>query len=239
VARRSPGANPNEVLEFQSLLASVLDMLVVGLLIADGNLQVRWLNRAANDLLVAGAPIEVGADGRLSAKNQVGQNILRDAMVATLGPCESPDRPIRSYGYPRPVTDDSGTSGSFFCTRLPSIEPLSLMLMAPHPSSPSLAVDTLARLYRLTRAEADIATSMLAGSTLDEIAEHRHISWHTARTHFKNVLAKARVSGRSGLTRAVLSGPAALARLIRAEPALREDPPCGGRENRRVDPAAG
>jgi DNA-binding CsgD family transcriptional regulator len=78
----------------------------------------------------------------------------------------------------------------------------------------------VARLLRITPAEARLALAVANGSTLDEAALEFGISPHTARTQVKQAMAKTGSRRQSDLVRLVVSGCAALARESGAEPTV-------------------
>lgn len=72
-------------------------------------------------------------------------------------------------------------------------KPLALVLItAPHlPGNASpLTEQTLGAALNLTPAEARVALGLADGRTVKELAAQQEISWHTTRTHIKNILRK-------------------------------------------------
>jgi DNA-binding CsgD family transcriptional regulator len=67
--------------------------------------------------------------------------------------------------------------------------PLALVLLRD-PEHPALTQQGLQDLFGLTRTEALIASDLVAGRALDEIARRRRIGVATARSHLKRILAK-------------------------------------------------
>lgn len=198
------------------VIASVLDLLVIGVVVVDAELRVRWLNRIARDVLLPTRGMWIGENARLTTADSVLGDKLARAVTRAVDGCEhrlSPKSPCgcAACSVPDQIVD------SLFVTRLPSSDPTALILLTAPATSQSRAPAILASLYKLTRAEAGIAIDVLAGATISEIASRRRITWHTTRTHVKHVFAKAGVSGRTGFLRAFLSGPAGLARLIRTD----------------------
>jgi DNA-binding CsgD family transcriptional regulator len=66
----------------------------------------------------------------------------------------------------------------------------------------------LRRLHGLTPSEAAVATLLVEGRRMEDLAELLGISLLTARTHVKRVLAKVDVHSQAELIRVLLSGPA-------------------------------
>ena len=76
--------------------------------------------------------------------------------------------------------------------------------------------DLLASLYGLTDAEAELATLLSAGHSLEAAAEIRGVTLHTARSQVRNVFGKTGVNRQSELVRLLLNNVTALL-LTRAE----------------------
>lgn len=69
----------------------------------------------------------------------------------------------------------------------------------------SLDEAMLSQLFSFTPAEASLAASIAAGSSLEEIAAERRISIHTVRTHLKRVFTKTGTSRQGELVRLLVS----------------------------------
>jgi len=71
--------------------------------------------------------------------------------------------------------------------------------------------DALHRWFDLSPAEAAVATGLMRGRSIAELAAELAISRHTVRTHVKHILSKTRTSRQGELISVLLRGPAALA----------------------------
>jgi DNA-binding CsgD family transcriptional regulator len=74
----------------------------------------------------------------------------------------------------------------------------------------SASQQTLAELFDLTPAEANLAILLARGLNLAEVSETQHISQHTARAQLKSIFAKTGVSRQAELVRLVLKSVASL-----------------------------
>jgi len=79
----------------------------------------------------------------------------------------------------------------------------------PETRSPP-AAKGLARLYRLTPAEARLLDALLQGKRVSEYAERAGISTNTANTHLKQIFAQTETNRQAELMRLVFSDPIAL-----------------------------
>jgi DNA-binding CsgD family transcriptional regulator len=66
----------------------------------------------------------------------------------------------------------------------------------------------VADLYGLSSAEAQLATSLASGATLDSIARKHHRSINTVRVQLKQTFRKTNTHSQTDLVRLILSGPA-------------------------------
>ena len=66
----------------------------------------------------------------------------------------------------------------------------------------------LRRIYGLTRMEAEVASRVVRGMDLSEIAENLGITIHTVRGHLKQLFAKTNTHRQAELVRLILAGPA-------------------------------
>lgn len=79
------------------------------------------------------------------------------------------------------------------------------VIFVSDPEDPSLGMrDLLSSLYKLSLAEADLASLVTAGHSLEEAAAIRGVSVHTARSQLKNIFSKTGVHRQSDLVRLIL-----------------------------------
>jgi DNA-binding CsgD family transcriptional regulator len=77
-------------------------------------------------------------------------------------------------------------------------------------SSRSISLDVLVDLYGLTRAQANVARRLYAGSSVEETAAHLKLSLNTVRTHLKQIFSKCEVQSQAELLLLLATGPQAL-----------------------------
>ena len=70
--------------------------------------------------------------------------------------------------------------------------------------------DLLASLYGLTPAEAELASLLSAGHSIEEAAEIRGVTLNTARSQMKRVFSKTGVNRQADLVRLLLNNVTAL-----------------------------
>jgi DNA-binding CsgD family transcriptional regulator len=82
----------------------------------------------------------------------------------------------------------------------PALNGASLLLVTFDPEiRQAPPVDMLARMFALTRAEAEVATAIASGRRVAEIAADRGVNVETVRTHSKVAFAKTRTRGQTEL----------------------------------------
>jgi DNA-binding CsgD family transcriptional regulator len=74
-----------------------------------------------------------------------------------------------------------------------------LVLISDPTAKQSIAPQRLTRLYGLTSAEAKICEALLAVGSVNDAAEHLHITPNTVRSHLKSVYAKVGVANQAQL----------------------------------------
>lgn len=194
--------------------AETLDRMPIGVSILGGDRTVLFLNRQMQALLDQGDGLLLLRDG-LSAANPTEAETLRRLVAEAC-----------ATGLGRGVL----AGGAAVVTRPSGRRSLSLLVAPLRPRAFALATempaaivfvgdperkvegvgDVLRQLYRLTPAEVAVATSLLEGRRIEELAERLGITLLTARTHVKHVLAKVGVRTQAELVRVLLGGPAGL-----------------------------
>ena len=81
------------------------------------------------------------------------------------------------------------------------------LFLSSDAARPRIPQALLMQMYPLTRAEARLASALIRGDTLDDLAERWGISKHTARAQLKAVFQKTDTRRQSELTAALLSSP--------------------------------
>lgn len=177
-----------------ALGTALLDTLPLALAVVDADRCLHYLNTAAQ-LALAGPCALTVRHGHLSAREPAVQNRLERSVAAACG----------HHGPPRADALHTGSAADHAGTRAMKVR--ILPLQASHP----LAQEHCARPYALlvwnhwdapqqtahiavalglTETEARLALWLAQGRSLKDFAVAQGCSWHTARTHAKNVLAK-------------------------------------------------
>jgi DNA-binding CsgD family transcriptional regulator len=76
--------------------------------------------------------------------------------------------------------------------------------------SRSISPDLLVDLYGLTRAQANVARRLYAGSSVEETAAQLKLSPNTVRTHLKQIFSKCEVQSQAELLLLLATGPQSL-----------------------------
>lgn len=76
--------------------------------------------------------------------------------------------------------------------------------------SRSISPDLLVDLYGLTRAQANVARRLYAGSSVEETAAQLKLSSNTVRTHLKQIFSKCEVQSQAELLLLLATGPQSL-----------------------------
>ena len=193
-----------------------MNLLPYGVLMLDGTLTARFLNREAERLASANDGLMV-RQGAVSAERPAESRALSDAVHRTL---------------------DAAAGASLFqgaALRLPRsngnldlevlIVPLRADRLSVFPARPTAVMfvidpektllpieHLLTTLYGLTPAEAALAALLANGKTVEECAAIRSITRETVRSTLKVVLNKTGSSRQADLIRRISQGPASLVR---------------------------
>src|SRR6266550_4678387 len=193
-----------------------LNLLEVGFIVTDAHARVLTANRAARLIVDEGDGLSTDHD-RLAAATP-GQTralhaLIGEAAETTRGEYLDCDALALSRPSLKPPLNVLVMPLGLEGCGLAALRPSDVALFV---SDPTRTVRTdqraLRRWYGLTAAEAELASRMAAGRTIQEIATELAISWNTARWHLKHVYAKTRTAGQGQLMRLLLTSPARLGR---------------------------
>jgi DNA-binding CsgD family transcriptional regulator len=190
-----------------------LDRLVCGVIFLDRSGRVLSANKAAQATLTGNDGLVV-REGRLEAlarEDTIGlRRLLYESDAAVRGVAvgaggilrvrRSPGRrphvvvvaPLRPPAPLRDMPDPPLRPGAVVFVHDPEREP------EPRP-------DHLARAFALTKAEARVATALMAGDRPEDVAARLSISRNTLRTHLKRLFAKTNTRRQSELVRTLLA----------------------------------
>jgi DNA-binding CsgD family transcriptional regulator/PAS domain-containing protein len=198
----------------RDIYAGAVDQLAVATIILDE--QGRVLNTNA----VARAVLEEAGGLTLHGKHLhvEGRDINRELQAAVKQVIEAQHRGETSLVRALRVPRDGGHADLGLVLR-----PVSTGEWHEGQSSPCVAVfvsdpdqretasqQTLAELFELTPAEANVAILLSRGLSLAEVSDAQNISQHTARAQLKSIFAKTGVSRQAELVRLVLKSVASL-----------------------------
>lgn len=178
---------------------AALDALPQALMVVDGQCRLRYCNRAADRALSQQGSqwLSVHA-GRLAASAPALQSQLRaavaDACAAVPRASLAGHGNLRMHVLPLTVTHPLG--------RMLRDQPHALISWsAPMSASPSVLMDALG----LTPTEARLAMALADGLSVKEFCAQQGCSYHTARTHMRNLLAKTGCSRQSEVIRMIFA----------------------------------
>ncbi|CAN7485686.1 PAS domain-containing protein [Acidovorax sp. LjRoot38] len=182
----------NQLAVQAALGAAALDALPQALAVVDAGLHVRYANAAAEHVF-AGQTRFTSCQGVLHASDPESQRLLEHRVAEA---CRSGD--FARAGIVR-IASSEHCGGECFVHILPlrASHPLAAALHAvPYALlvwSSTLAVKTVEHICTalgLTETEARLALMLAQGRTVKDFAQAQGCSWHTARTHAKNLLTK-------------------------------------------------
>lgn len=189
---------------------TVLEALPMGVVLLDGQARVLHANAQARDLARATGVLHFEAQDKLSAsvpaEDMQLQRAMRAAVSTGRGMAFHAGHALRLRGYKDrrlhvTVTPLPGWSSPFgeYAAGAVFINDPNAVAVAP--------VSMLRTLYSLSQAEAQLAQSLLNGLSLQEYADQRGVSIHTARSQFKSAAAKVGTGRQADFVRTLLTGP--------------------------------
>ena len=197
----------------RDVFAGAVNQLALGAVLLDAKGLVLRTSTAAAALLERGGGLTLAA-GRLAAARPEDARALRDAIAAALA-ARGSGRPALVQALRVQRTDAEG----FLALLLRPIPPGDGAEGAPavavffgEPGAGGgLSPAALRDLFGLTPAEAELATRLADGLSLDDAADALGIARNTARAHLRSVFAKTGATRQAELVRLVLRSVAALA----------------------------
>jgi len=187
---------------------ATLDRLPTGVIVVDGDPKVVFTNKQGAEFLAARDGLVIGPSG-LVRTNQIkesaelsrliklaienGEAGLPHALSVTR---EESDRALSVVVAPLP-NGNAGARVAVLLVSAPEMQPL-----------PS--VETVARLFDLTDAEARLAVALSEGHRIEDAAEILGITVSSARTYLKRVFSKTEVTRQAELVRLILAAPVLL-----------------------------
>ncbi len=182
-------------------LAAVLDYFPIGIVVLDDELQPVQMNRLARELLdrVPPASRESSPDGP-SMPQLMG--IIGDLME------QQSDKPVsfhRIAGTKRPLKQAYEMLLVSLNDQPRDRTPTVIFLCDPKQTGVA-DVEILQETYGLTRSEAVVASMIVDGHSIEDIADELGVETSTARSHLKRVFNKTETHRQSDLVRLLMQG---------------------------------
>ncbi len=193
-------------------LEAALDYLPIGVALVNEEATVLALNRQAEAIIAKNDGLAT-MGGRLCASRPRATAELRRLIAAasstTCGkglssggalslPRPSLLRPLSLLVTPAPASEH----------RDGHMHPTAVVFITDPEEETHSAQEILMHLYRLTRAEARLASVMMQGTSLREAADRLQLSYETCRSQLKSVFLKTETSRQTDLVRMLLRSPA-------------------------------
>jgi DNA-binding CsgD family transcriptional regulator len=183
-----------------ALSIAAFDRLPVSLILADDRCRVLHLNRTGEEIIAAGDGLHI-RNGVLAARSHSDDVVLRYAVARVTGQPGNGSKTLlikRSEGR-RP-----------YVLLVAPVDPNALsfagqsrrrsLILINDPERHSVRLPRrLVDLFHLSPTEAQLATTLLSGGRLEELAEERGISINTIKTQMKSIFAKTGTRQRSEL----------------------------------------
>jgi DNA-binding CsgD family transcriptional regulator/PAS domain-containing protein len=186
-------------------IGAALDLVDAGVFLADADLRIAHANRAGERLLRPGSALQARA-GRLACSDGPAARRLSVAARRALDPTArasadhieipsaSDEGPLRVSLHPLARSD--------LRTSLAPLAELAVVVRQPR-RAPKVDAQRLMCALGLTPAEAALAASLAAGSSLDLHARERGVAKSTVRTQLKSLFAKTETSRQGALVAAL------------------------------------
>jgi FixJ family two-component response regulator len=187
---------------------ATLDRLPTGVIVVDAEPKVVFTNKLGAEFLAKKDGLSIGPAGvvRTNKLKETGELHRLIKLAIDTGEAGRPhalsveredsDRPLSVVVAPLPA-ESGGAKVAVLLVSAPEVQPL-----------PS--VETVARLFDLTDAEARLAVALSKGERLEDAAETLGITVSSARTYLKRVFSKTDVDRQAELVRLILAAPVLL-----------------------------
>ena len=182
----------------------LLERIFAGVFLLDGKGRVRYMNRAAEELINLGGRLGVRCD-RLYCREAKDDQALQHAIQRAL------ELSATGTGLPPPAVSigDHAKALPTLARAIPlpggghagfaEPEARCLVIVSTGDDSQPGVTHLLTRTFGLTKAEARIAVAVASGQDLTDVAAEFEITTGTLRTHLKRIYSKVGVNGRAGL----------------------------------------
>lgn len=174
----------------EATLTAIMDRLRVGIILCTSAGDVRWRNRAANTMILDGAPLSIG-DNRLRGVSADGRQRLARLLLQS----RAGDMATARFSQPNGgglqaiALPDDALGGAVAGGWGVETDGVALILIDPA-QAPPLSAEQVIALFGLTPAEAQLSVALCRGVSLTAYAELRGISVGTVRIQMKRILEK-------------------------------------------------
>lgn len=197
-------SHQDAMLPSEPALSEVLNYISTGVVLLDQNLKIFFLNQIARDILTSSKSLRVHKDTlkcRLARNTlQLQKLVLSDDGGSMLIAREGAPQPMQLLVIPMEERLEKYARAM----------PIAIVFLFDPVKNLDSMVETLRRIYKLTRAEARFAAALVLDPRLEVAAASVHISVSTARTHLKRIFSKTGTNRQSSLLHRIVTGPAGL-----------------------------
>jgi DNA-binding CsgD family transcriptional regulator len=179
-----------------SLLSTLLDQLLIGVMLTDATARLCYANRRAQELLAEHDSLVLGPAGLVAATESATRR-LRHALALTAAPQPDSLMPARYLALPR--RSAQGRALLLRLSPLPGTAPLAAIFITPPEHLPPVPREAITEAFGLTPREAALAGLLAEGHELRDCARLLLIGEGTARNHLKHVFEKTVKHSQSAL----------------------------------------
>ncbi|MDR3435235.1 response regulator [Telmatospirillum sp.] len=188
-----------------SLGLAALNRLPTGIVVVNGSASVLFMNSLGAEYLAGSGGLSMSQNGICRSNRpqettelhrlikeavEGGEDNAAHALSITR---EDADRPLSVVVAPLPAETGSGR--------------VAVLLISGLERQPLPSLDTVAKLFDLTEAEARLALLLSEGQRIEDAAERLGITVNSARTYLKRIFSKTDVTRQAELVRLILAAP--------------------------------
>ncbi len=185
-----------------------LDTLPFGIMFADKDSRVMFMNSAAKNTCTNGSGVFISQDKRCCAVDP-DENVALHRLINRISHEQEQGA---DENYTLKITGEDGSAVTMLVVSVGKQrdEHGVAIFIDSGGGFFNISEETLKSVYGLTQSEAELLLRMVHGETLAEISEARNVTMHTVRAQLKSVFAKTDTNRQAGLIKKVLTGPAVL-----------------------------
>jgi DNA-binding CsgD family transcriptional regulator/PAS domain-containing protein len=192
----------------QTIEAQVLDLLMTGVLLLDGDKRIVYGNPAARSIISASPDLARRGDHLVAADPAAGAKLARAIDVALLGhPGNIPEN-----GIALSLGDNSSIAAWILPLKRDTArefagsgEPLVAVFLQEIGSTAPLPGELFVKRYKVTQAECRVLMLLVQGHGTADIADWLGISQTTVKSHLSGMFAKTQTKGQAQLMRLAMT----------------------------------